>query len=322
MAKPLSDKQHAKISRLIVDHHLAFTVEVLGRDAIPAADYERIVRQGTLVESGPVAQSQVAFPAAHALGKLNSKSDMQLARMKPDAFWEYIATNPPQFSTHELDAIDATRTHVGRLIKNLGTTLVNEFENVSHEEEAKIRHDAMLTVQHEIALGIARNKSHAQIMRRLKDKIGASERDWALVVTTELHNAHEQGKALSLTRGGQDPLVYKLPRPDACRFCVMLFMNGNRPRLFRLSELVKNGTNKGRKAGRPSLKGTNATQWRPTIGCVHPACQCELHELPAGKTFDKDGKLVSSLKKAMPDALPAMLRTLLSHRCESHADAV
>ena len=320
MRSLLSDKQRGKVQQLIVDHHLAFAVEVLGPTAVTRADYERLLRQGIL-KSDDLAHTQVAFPAAQTLGMLSSKTDLQLARMKPDAFWDYVALRPPQFSAHELDAIDATRAHVGLLIKNLGTNLLNEFANASRDEETKLRHEALMTVQHEIALGVARRKSKEQIVRRLKAKLGASERDWALVVATELHNAHEQGKALAIAHGGRNPLVYKLPRPDACRFCKLLYLNGNRPRLFRLSELVQNGTNVGRRAGRPSLGGAGATEWRPTVGCVHPGCQCELHELPEGKAFSKDGTLINSVKKSMADALPATIRALINHRCE-HVDAV
>lgn len=317
---PLSELARKKILQLIADHHLAFQAEVLGHDAISHENYERLVRNGVL-RPGSVEHTQVALPAAHTIGKMASSADMfpekssvSLARMPPDKFWAFIATAPPQFDQHELDAIQSTKEHVGRLITNLAVMLMHDFEHATHEEATKLRHEALATVQHEIALGIARRQSKEQIERRLRKKLKDASRDWALIVATELHNAQEHGKALALARGGHDPLVYKEIRPDACRFCRMLYMNGKRPRVFKLSELVSNGTNYGRKAVHPTRTGK--TEWRAVIGATHPACQCELRELPAGYSFDTQGKLVQTTRKATSDEMTAGLRALIGHRCE------
>lgn len=315
MGKPITDAARAKVAQLITDHHLAFIVEVLGHDAIPQIEYDRLVRSG-IIRQGVIEHTQVAIQAAHTVGKMDAqtvRSDSSLAKMSPEKFWAFIATAPPQFEQHELDAINATRNHVGRLIINLATAQINDFEQATQEEAAKLRHEALAVVQHEIALGIARRQSKEQIERRFRNKLKDSERNWALVVTTELHNAKEHGKALSLANGGRDPIVYKSVQPDACRFCVMLYMNGNRPRLFRLSELANNGTNYGRKAVHPTKAGK--TGWLPVIGSVHPACQCELHEMPPGFTFDKNGKMVASTRKSFADDLDPKIRMLISHEC-------
>jgi hypothetical protein len=249
----------------------------------------------------------VSMQAAHTLGRISAiaMSDTQLSRMKPEQFWEFIKNAPPQFNQSELDAMNAAREHVGLHIKGLGVDLIKDFESATHEEAAKARHAALQTVQHEIALGVARDDSMANIIRRLKRKVGESERNWALVVVTELHNAKEEGKALSLARHGRDALVYKLPRPDACRFCKQLYLKDGRPRIFKLSTLVKNGSNVSRKQ----------KEWKPVIGVVHPACQCELHELPDGYKLDGKGVLVPSLKKAVADEVTDTIRALINHQC-------
>jgi len=309
MGKPLSNRQREKIGQLISDHYLAFAVDVIGPDAVSSDNYARLQRQG-LLKTHPVEHTAVSLAAAYTLGKI-AASDTSIARMQPAQFWQYVETAPPQFNQHDLDAIQASRAVVGRLIVNLGVGLLNEFESVTHEEATKLRHEALATVQHEIALGAAGRSSRTSIEKRLRSKLAESERNWALVVQTELHNALEGGKALGFARSG-NPLVYKRPRQDACRFCKLLFLNGSKPRLFRLSELVKNGTNAGRRAGRPSARGT---QWKATIGCVHPGCQCEMHLMPEGMAFDDSGKLIVSMRKAMADTMTADLRMLIGHQC-------
>jgi hypothetical protein len=309
MAKYITERKRDKIARLIEDHHLAFIVEALGPDAVSQQVMERLQQQG-LLKQDTIEHAQVSVQAAHALGKMGAVTvtDQKLSRMSPQAFWQFVETAPPQFNAHELAAVQASRRFVARAIVNLGRGVAGEFENALHEEDAKLRHETLQgIVQHEIGLGIVRHQTNEQIVRRLKKKCGESERDWRLVVQTELHNAKEHGKALLLSTQG-DPLVFKRPRADACRFCKRLFLTGDRPRIFKLSALVKNGSNVGRKHG----------EFRAVIGAVHPACECELFELPEGFTLDAAGKMVpGKLKKAIPDTLTDDLKQLIGHRCET-----
>ena len=307
----LTKAKREKVEQLIRDHFLALKVEVLGEDAISQDDYNRLVRTGVL-NHGSTDQSQVAMQAAHTVGK-QTASNSKLARMTSEQFWGFVESAPPQFNVQELDAMNAAREHVGRAITFLGVGLLNEFDTATQEDRVKARHEALKVVQHEVALGIARDSSTDLIMRRLKKKLGESASSWALTVATELHNAQEHGKALEFARQG-DPVVYKVPRDTACKFCKMLFLKNGVPRLFKLSTLVANGTNVGRKAGAPK---PGKTDWKPVIGVVHPACQCELHRMPNGMAFNKQGVLVPSVRKAIPDDLPLYIQALLGHRCEA-----
>lgn len=308
MAKPLSADKRSKIRQAIKDHFLAFTVEALGDDAIPDDDFSRLTRKGVL-KHGTVEHSQVAMQAAHTMGRLGAiaMSDEKLTKMKPEEFWRFIETAPPQFSQTELDAMQAAKEHVGHHITSIAVGLMQDFDSISHAEAAKLRHQALQTVQHQVALGIAKDASNEEMMKRLKTKLKDAERDWALVVVTEMHNAKEHGKALAIARHSDDPLVFVRPRPDACRFCKQLYLKNGRPRIFKLSTLVKNGVNVGRKQ----------KDWKPVIGSTHPACQCEMHEIPDGLTLNKEGKLVPSLKKALPDDMTDYLRSLIGHQCEA-----
>jgi hypothetical protein len=75
--------------------------------------------------------------------------------------------------------------------------------------------------------------------------------------------------------------VAKIPKPDACDDCVRLHLTagqGSRPRIFKLSELVENGTNRGLKRA----------EWRPVIGTIHPWCACMLVHVPSGWTFEDE----------------------------------
>lgn len=324
----LSEKTRARIEQLIRDHHLAFQVEVLGPTSIPREDLERLQRSGVLTIPDEASQGRgmVSVPAMHTLGVIASRSGEQsVEKMSEEAFWQYIAHAPPNLMSHERDAIQAARASIGRSISGLGDEAVGEFARAVRDEDAKLRHDDVISAaKHEAAKMAAKTNAANIIAARLRRKFKKLNRDWLMIATTELHNVTEEGRAnaiLSSVAPGVDPRVFKRPRTDACKFCKLLYLvDGKRPRLFRLSQLVANGTNHDRRAKRPTLRGVNATEWKPTLGALHPWCQCTLFMLPDGFSFDSDGNMVFvGIKKSLDDVvyLTPELHALLNHECEA-----
>lgn len=146
---------------------------------------------------------------------------------------------------------------------------------------------------------------------RVKSDLGHAtgdwSRDWTRVVQTEAERAMQEGltetwvareaeQAEQEDRPVHRLVAYKIPRPDACKHCVQLHLEGGVPRLFYLDELVENGDNVGRRAA----------DWQACIGPVHPYCACQLIRLPkyiqlpkswgsghaAPTVVDGDGRLV------------------------------
>lgn len=52
------------------------------------------------------------------------------------------------------------------------------------------------------------------------------------------------------------------------------------PKVFKLSELISNGTNIGRKVN----------EWKPTVGSTHPWCRCLLRYLPDDYDWSNESK--------------------------------
>lgn len=116
-------------------------------------------------------------------------------------------------------------------------------------------------------------------------------RDWKRVAHTELWNAKLQGEVVSILQGdtihrntkGGDTTVFRRPAPDACRHCKRLYLedDGVTPKTFKLSELIANGDNVGKKTA----------EWQPTTHTTHPNCTCPIAVLPEGFGFDTLGNL-------------------------------
>lgn len=316
----LTEKQRKRIEQIIKDHHLAFQVEALGPTAVSEEDLKRLTKAGLvkLPSATHRERTMVTMAAAHELGVLAARvGEKGIEKLTNKEFWDYIEHAPPKLTPHEREAILAARDKVGRCITGLSDKMLGELDRAAHDEDAKMRRGLLTTVRREIAEGLLRKRSVQEIAAALRKKTKDAHRDWEMIAHTEVHNALEEGKAnaiLNQLPPGSDPMVFKRPRPDACAYCKLLFLDGKRPRVFRLSELSSNGTNQGRRAKRPVSTGKNATEWLPVLGAVHPWCQCQLHMLPEGFEFTKTGELVYTARKALSDMTPA-LAELLDHRC-------
>lgn len=128
----------------------------------------------------------------------------------------------------------------------------------------------------------------AQELRKITDD---TKQDWDMVIRSELKNNDLEGMASAILEGKsplsedrEDTRVFKRPNPDACKHCIRLYLEPNQmtPRIFTLRELMANGTNIGKKVA----------DWKPTLGILHPHCQCQLHVMPENVEFDEMGNLV------------------------------
>ena len=118
----------------------------------------------------------------------------------------------------------------------------------------------------------------------LHHTLGEKDRDWQRVAYYELNDAAKQGQAHRLLEtGGPDALVYKVPLPTACAQCKYSYLlaDGKTPKLFRLHELMANGTNIGRKSApvrggkvEPGGRTDGAETLKPVCGLMHPWCAC------------------------------------------------
>lgn len=317
---PLSKDQKKRIRAAIQNHHLAYKVEILGEGSVSKKDLRRLKAKGLIKKpSTATAKARVAVPAAHMVGSISiSVGDKEMKKVSPEGYWEYITQAPPVLTKLERSAIRATQDHVGNLISGIGNKVLGVFDSTAYAEDQKLRRDYASVVQEMTAVGIAKREGVNVVASSLRRATDDAMRDWERVAYTETNNAIEEGKAHTISSRvpkGVDPMVFKRPRNDACKFCVLLYLDGKRPRLFKLSELSANGTNHGRKAGRPTMKSTG---WKAVVGSTHPWCACSLHHMPEGFAFDKDGVMVFvGITKSLRSEMTSQLAKLVDHLCET-----
>lgn len=195
----------------------------------------------------------------------------------------------PSIRQIEKTTLNAAQERVAARLAMRANQTMNNF---SQRTVSSVTNAAINIDLHTWTDPITRDKrSTGEWIQILRDTTKDMERDWHRVVQTELWDAKIRGEAQAIIAGdspyssdGGETMVYKRPAPDCCAICRKLYLekDGVTPKVFKLSELMANGTNVGLKQG----------EWKAVLGVVHPNCQCTLGIKPPDTEFDKDGNLV------------------------------
>ena len=153
---------------------------------------------------------------------------------------------------------------------------------VQAQERAKTEE----AIHDEILDGVVEQRSVKKITANIANQMENWGRDWGRIVETEHQDVFNVGRATYFMSEDDDPLVYFDVFPGACKHCIRLFLTagiGSKPKVFKLSTLLANGTN----------YGVKAQNWKATIHPVHPFCRCDLRYVPKGYVWDdKKGEFV------------------------------
>ena len=149
-------------------------------------------------------------------------------------------------------------------LKNLENRMRGEVEgeiinSLSRSEYEKV-------IKKEIEEGILERKTVSEVVSNIGHKTNDWAKDIGRIVDTEMNNIFQRGRAVQIINSSKgDPLVYKDVYPGACRHCIRLYLTGgigSKPRIYKMSQLIENGTNIGKKVD----------DWKASIESTHPWC--------------------------------------------------
>lgn len=276
----LTDAQLHEIRDIVRAHHTAFVANVFGHAAVDPDTLRRLEELGLLAQS----PEEVAAEA-YLYGQLLSQANAPWAQNLTYAqFKAHIEKNPIPLSPIELRAQEWAAHRAAQYVVGLGNRVDQATGALLIEADAKLREHLRSTIRDETTEAVARRDTAKQLKSNLGWLTGDWTRDLDRIAVTEIQESLNQGAADHIaTRRGSGADCYKVPAPDACPHCKRLHIGPDgAPRIFKLSTLVANGTNVGRKA----------RDWRAVVGTVHPNCACPLYYLPKGWGFDEDGDAV------------------------------
>lgn len=267
----LSSEQRAAIAKLIRDHHAVLSARVGATLPAETPEIDALIA-GRQIDLEPLLEEAYR----HGLLSAEHGAFRSLTELRKKI------KSAPKLTELEVAAAAAARMSAGTYIQNIGQKVAHDFTAMSLNEEAELRRKYIATVRDETAGAIERREGWQRLASNLAHSTDDWERDMRRVAATELVHAHQEGFANTLIkREGTDVLVYRQPDAAACRHCTRLYLTsgpGSTPKIFRLQELLDNGTNVGKKAN----------GWDPVVGATHPWCGCTLHHVPPGFRFEDE----------------------------------
>ena len=176
-----------------------------------------------------------------------------------------------------------------RLVDNitgLGNKVSSDFKTILIEADLKQRKQFEKIIRGEAKDVFTSRGGVKKLVSQLGHKTKDWTRDFGRISDFILHEAYDNGRAYGILRhynGDADKaLVYKNVYNQACSHCKRLYLEYDRkakdfkPKIFKLSELLTNGSNVGRKVN----------DWKPVIGATHPWCRCTLEYVQPNSNWD------------------------------------
>jgi hypothetical protein len=170
----------------------------------------------------------------------------------------------------EKTAVNIAKKQAANDIRGLGNRINAQTGQLLIEADQNQRRKYEKIITQETLKVIQNRGSISNLVSNLGTRTGDWARDFGRIADYVMTLAFEEGRAAQITsQYGIDSLVYKKVFHSACKKCIQLYLTngfGSEPKVFKLSELYKNGSNIGRKAD----------EWKPIIGSTHNWCRCML----------------------------------------------
>lgn len=251
--------------------------------------------------------------------------DDRAKKMNYNSFKKFLASgNFIPLTDEEEFALQQVKNRAYTDITNLGNRMRGAFSN------SVIRNNQQQSL---MVQKVIRDKTIEAVELRSGARTLASELanvskdwevDWLRIAYYLTHEAFNIGRSQNILKNhGADAEVYFDVFPEACHTCKELFLEDpedpdSKPIVYKLSDLIANGNNIGRKA----------EDRLPTISPIHPYCRCIINYKEANLGWDeelraftkvtkkqsinpklKNVKLDISVKKAEENNLPTFFST-------------
>lgn len=177
-------------------------------------------------------------------------------------------------------ALNIARNQAYNDIKGLGNKISKDTNQLLINYSHIKRENYKTIIKDTVAENIKNRGNVSNLVSELGHKTKDWSRDFGRIAEYTMHQAFEEGRATQIiNQYGNDANVYKSVFEKACKHCIKLYLTngiGSEPKIFKLSELIANGTNIGRKTD----------EWLPIVGPTHPWCRCTISQVDMNYSWD------------------------------------
>jgi len=267
----------------IIEYNNSFLIATtLGVDALTNED--RVLLESFGVDPDSLYNKFPPAVRSFFWGRLSAQlTDLQAGKITYSDFTKYLQQGQYiPLSRNEKNELRIAKQKTYGHIKNIGLKTKETARGIIVEEDEKRRLEYEKVIRGEIKRGVVDRKSIQGIISGIATKLEDWKKDWGRLVETEMQDIYNRGRLRTFLEDfGEDALVYKETYEGACRHCIKLHLTagiGSQPILYKISELIANGTNIGRKV----------KEWKATVGPVHPWCRCDLKHVPKGTKWNPE----------------------------------
>lgn len=190
--------------------------------------------------------------------------------------------NLPRGSGHEA-SIDFLNSNLYQLLQKQKTDVESKVVGLIRDNNNQYKNDALQNLDRpDEEDASVKKRTIPELKQRLKEfGEGEAQNNWSRITNTEISNGVGQGSAdqvVARNKGTPTDQIYvfRINPNDAktCKYCRKFYIDSDgSPKVYRLSSLLSNGTNYGKKAD----------AWLPVAQATHPNCRdSQLIELRPG----------------------------------------
>ena len=279
----LTPKKLQQLLEIISLNHKVFGVQVVGEGQLTFEDHKLFKKYG--INLNEIKQKYPELLRSFHWGRLSQLLRNKAPQVAEKDFMEYLYRGQYiPLNQSEKYALNYVENKCFNHIKNLEQRIGQTVTNIFNENDPNLRISYEEAIRDSVKRAVIERKGVQSIVSDIGHKMNDWERDLGRIAETELNDAMQYGRAEQIKReDGADTEVYKTVYPGACRHCIRLYTTrgiGSKPIIFKLSELVANGTNIGKKVA----------DWVATVGSTHPWCRCQIEKILKGYVWDQDKK--------------------------------
>lgn len=207
---------------------------------------------------------------------LGSNKSFNVKKKDFDKWFENELKKP--LSTQKSKALEYLKNRTFTDITGLGnrfsTKVSNSVLTSSQKQTEKIRKK----IKKKTIEAVSKNDSISELAGELRRMTEDWGRDFSRISDYVMQEAYGIGRAQQILEDyGDDAEVYKQTFPGVCKHCEKNYGTpGLEPIVYKLSDLISNGNNIGRK------------EQIPVIGPAHPWARSILHPKPKGSVWDSE----------------------------------
>lgn len=265
----LSPFQIAQIHQIIMLYHAAVTEAIAGTAALPESVLQALELAGIpRWSAGSIVEQSVIIGLLSAVQPDPFKAAAQITGEQVAE--RMLRHREIPLSVEEARAVEHAQSKAAVYCRGLGNRVDETTGQVLIEVDREQRAGLEADIREQTADAVKFREG----ARKLRTKLGRATGDWTRdlqrIANTESNNAIQMGRAAAIAeQHGDGAKVAKIPNENACETCKRLYLEGGKPRLFRLDD-IRWSTN-AIDPDRPG-KGRRQADMVPTVESAHPNC--------------------------------------------------